>query len=135
MTKYFRGVGVLYNLKLGTESAIFMFRRNLIAHLILCVNCIWKKYIQGIVCKKNIPAWLSMFQESFYDKNKHPMKDFLSLDRIYRFPLSLPIYVISMVVSESAKYGRLIVAAASGCVVQLGAVQTVVIQPERNGKC
>jgi hypothetical protein len=51
----------------------------------------------------------------------------------YTFPLGLPDYILPLIISNTNKFGHMIVMSGGGVVYQNGAVQTVIIKEEIYG--
>lgn len=66
-------------------------------------------------------------QRDFWSKGE-ATKNFVVLQKTYSFVHDLPEHLISLVLAATSRYGRLIAMTSDGAVLQMGAVQTTIIQ-------
>ena len=60
--------------------------------------------------------------------NKQDNTDFAVMSQKYWFPASFPDHILSLIISNTVRYGRVTILTGDGIVYQNGAVQTVIIQ-------
>lgn len=74
-----------------------------------------------------IRCYYIYIQRDFWSKGE-ATKNFVVLQKTYSFVHDLPEHLISLVLAATSRYGRLIAMTSDGAVLQMGAVQTAIIQ-------
>ena len=63
-----------------------------------------------------------------YWSNNHDNTDFAVMSQKYHFPTSFPDQCLSLIISNTVRYGRVVILTGDGVVYQNGAVQTVIVR-------
>ncbi|KAK3588393.1 hypothetical protein CHS0354_028970 [Potamilus streckersoni] len=86
-------------------------------------------YMYTVLEKVSSPGTMNM--RDFISDGKD-LKDFVIINQSYSFPTGLPAKQLSLIMTSTAKYGRIILISPAGIVYQNGAVQTTIEQRKNN---